>query len=519
MSKVNFSRRFLVFLLALLSAVVPLLFLIRVFAFSRVEQETNSDQPTGNWQTIFTDSFDIDFPGKWVVSDTNGLADGEYYWATTSVSASHGANSLWATGGGEDGRDLLPGSNHYPDNAASVMVAGPITVSKTQDLRLLLDVWLDTEPVSDTFQLGISDNGVSFTAVQILSGTLQPWQTLKIDLNERVESSQIWIMLSFYSNDSVTREGVFIDNLKLEGLLEEQLPLLLPIITESEEPTPVPGPGWLSYINQFRTASNLEPLTPEEEWSEGARLHSRYMVLNDYVGHYENPENQWYTSSGAAAAKSSNVFVTSWLDSPDETAIDFWMVAPFHAVSILDPQLKKSGFGSYREDSGYWKMAATLDVLRGRDTLPDGTSFPILYPPAGGQTQLLRYYGGEFPDPLASCPNYEAPTGLPIIIQLGPGDIIPEVLDHSVESNGQILESCLFDETSYVNENVGHQSSARLILNNRDAVVIIPRAPLTPGKSYTVRLTTINKAISWSFQTGDSFEDFSGSGQFDQLVK
>jgi hypothetical protein len=243
------------------------------------------------------------------------------------------------------------------------------------------------------------------------------------------------------------------------------------------------------------------------------------MVLNDYVGHYENPENQWYTSDGSAAAESSNVFVASWMDLPDETAIDFWMAAPFHAVSILDPQLKKTGFGSYREDNGHWKMAATLDVLRGRDTLPEGTSFPILYPPAGGQTQLQRYYGGEFPDPLASCPNYEPPTGLPIIIQLGAGEITPEVLDHSFESNGQLLESCLFDETSYVNANAGHQSSARLILNNRDAVVIIPRAPLTAGKSYTVRLTTINDAISWSFNTGDSSEGFSNIGQYDQLVK
>jgi hypothetical protein len=399
------------------------------------------------------------------------------------------------------------------------MVAGPITVRNAQSLSLSLDVWLDTEPISDTFQLDISNDGVSFTPVKTMSGALQYWQTIKVDLNQRVESSQIWIMLSFYSDDAVTGGGVFIDNLKLEALLEEPLPLLLPLVRGGKDPTPVPGPGWLSHINQFRTASNLEPLTPDEEWSEGAWLHSRYMVLNDYVGHYEDPENQWYTSSGAAAAKSSNVFVTSWMDSPDETAIDFWMVAPFHAVSILDPQLKKSGFGSYREDNGYWKMAATLDVLRGRDTLPAGTSFPILYPPAGGQTQLLRYYGGEFPDPLASCPNYEAPTGLPIITQLGPGEITPEVLDHSVESNGQILESCLFDETSYVNENTSYQSSARLILNNRDAVVIIPRAPLTSGQSYTVRLTTINDAISWSFQAGDSSEDFSGIGRYDQRVK
>ena len=215
MSRVNFSRRFLVFVLALVSAIVPLLFLIQVFAFSRAEQDIFSEPHLEKWQTIFTDSFDIVFPGNWLVADASGLADGEYYWGTTSVSASHGSNSLWATGGGEDGRDLLPGSSHYPDNAASVMVVGPITVGIAQELRLSLDMWLDIEPISDTFQLGISNDGVSFTAVTILSGTLQHWQTIKIDLNEGVISSQIWIMLSFYSNNSVTGEGVFIDNLKL----------------------------------------------------------------------------------------------------------------------------------------------------------------------------------------------------------------------------------------------------------------------------------------------------------------
>ena len=243
------------------------------------------------------------------------------------------------------------------------------------------------------------------------------------------------------------------------------------------------------------------------------------MVLNDYVGHYENPENQWYTAAGAAAANSGNVFVTSWFDSPDENAIDFWMVAPFHAVSILDPQLKETGFGSYREDIGHWNMAATLDVLRGRGALPEGTSFPILYPPEGGQTQLDRYYGGEFPNPLSSCPNYEAPTGPPIIVQLGPGDITPVVLSHSLESDGQILESCLYDETTYINANSGHQSSGRIILNNRDAVVIMPRYPLASGNNYSVKVTTIDDTISWTFQTANSPEKLSNIGLFDQVVK
>jgi hypothetical protein len=44
----------------------------------------------------------------------------------------------------------------------------------------------------------------------------------------------------------------------------------------------------------------------------------------------------------------------------------------------------------------------------------------------------------------------------------------------------------------------------RNILNARDAVVLIPRDPLTPGTRYTVSITVNGQTHAWSFTVSDS---------------
>jgi uncharacterized protein YkwD len=288
--------------------------------------------------------------------------------------------------------------------------------------------------------------------------------------------------------------------------------ILMPVLLFEPTPTTAPSPTptipsqapWLVYLNQFRTSTGLESLVENDEWSSGGWLHSRYMVKNDYVGHSEDPGNPWYSPEGHAAAQNGNVFVASWADAPDETPIDFWMTAPFHAISMIDPQLHSSGFGIYRETIGLWKTGATLDVRRGLGTLPPGTVFPIPYPADGQSTWLTAYYGGEFPDPLTSCPGYSPPTGPPIMLQIGSGNFTPQVISHSVMVNGSPVETCLFDETNYVNPDPSMQSTGRIVLNVRDAIVIMPRDPLVPGSTYTVEITSTDSSTIWSFTVDSS---------------
>lgn len=282
--------------------------------------------------------------------------------------------------------------------------------------------------------------------------------------------------------------------------------LYLPMIQGSIEPNPNqnPNPTWLTYLNLFRDQANLDPLAENEGWVNGAFLHSRYMVKNNYITHYESPANVWYTEEGYDAGRNGNVFVSSYNGTTDEMAINFWMMGPFHAISMLDPELQLTSLGSYREDGSGWEMGATLDVLRGRQGLLPGTTFPLTYPRDGGQTWLRQYAGNEWPDPLTSCPGYTTPSGPPIMLQIGEGNLTPNVTEYRFSSGGSPLPACLFDETSYINSDGGTQSIGRAVLNGRDAIIIMPEDPLVSGQEYDVSVTVNGSKIEWGFSVVSS---------------
>jgi hypothetical protein len=268
-----------------------------------------------------------------------------------------------------------------------------------------------------------------------------------------------------------------------------------------------PAGDWLAYVNYHRALACLPPLTENAGWSDGALKHSRYMVKNDFIGHTEDSNNPWYTPEGSQAAANGNVMVSSSTATTDEQAIDLWMRGPFHAVGIIDPQLVATGFGSYREDIGTWKMGATLDVIRGlTTTVPGSVAFPVKWPGDGTTVHLRSYNGGESPNPLThpGCAGYATPTGLPLILQLGHGSLTPNVTNTSFMQGGTPLEHCWFDETNYTNPDSSLQSTGRAVLAARDAIVLIPRNPLTPGATYTVAITASGETHTWSFSVSSA---------------
>jgi Cysteine-rich secretory protein family len=243
----------------------------------------------------------------------------------------------------------------------------------------------------------------------------------------------------------------------------------------------------------------LPALTENVEWSKGDTDHARYMVKNDYIGHEEDPNNPWYTEAGAIAANTSDVMVSGTADTPDSSAIDLWMSGPFHGLGIIDPALSASGFGSYREPGGVWEMGACLDVIRGLGGIPRSITFPVLWPGDGETMPYTSYSGGEWPDPLSSCPGFTTPSGPPIYLQLGDGSLFPDVIAHSFQQAGTPLDHCVFDETTYSNSDSGEQDTGRTILSMRDAIILIPREPLEPGVTYTASITANGTTHTWSF--------------------
>jgi hypothetical protein len=283
----------------------------------------------------------------------------------------------------------------------------------------------------------------------------------------------------------------------------------LPAVIKQQEDggaTPTPSPEmdvWLIHLNTYRAMAGLPPVNENPEWGNGAYLHSRYMVKNDFIGHTENSGNPWYTAEGEQAAQTSNLAASHSSTADDTYAIDLWMQAPFHAVGILDPRLRQVGYGSFREEDGGLQMGATLDVIRGLDELPPTVSYPIAWP-ADGSTVTLTSHFSEYPDPLSSCPAYQTPTGVPILLQIGPGDQTPKVLSHSFSRGNESLVHCVFDETSYTNSDSSAQNLGRAILGARDTIVLIPQQPLIPGTQYTVSIKLESGTYTWSFLVSET---------------
>jgi uncharacterized protein YkwD len=279
-----------------------------------------------------------------------------------------------------------------------------------------------------------------------------------------------------------------------------------PVATATPEPQPSPtivalDPDWLRYLNNFRAAAGLPLLREDTAWSAESGLHSRYMVLSGDVGHSEDPNNPLFTRAGNAAGDAGNIAIGNLSSAPFQWAINYWLSAPFHAVPMLDPQLAVTGFGEYRDPGGIPAVGATLDVERGRGALPDGVQFPILWPGNDSVTWVLRYSLPEFPAALSHCAGYSQATGAPIIIQIGDGSRTPDVTATTLLRDGEPLAHCQFDETNYTHPDAWTQRSARTILDQRDAIVLIPAAPLVPDATYAVRVDANGETYTWSFRT------------------
>ncbi len=274
-----------------------------------------------------------------------------------------------------------------------------------------------------------------------------------------------------------------------------------PVPSPTNTPIPIPQPNWLAYINQFRQIAHLPTVTENIDFTAGSAWHSTYMVRNDNpIAHSEDPNNPLFDEIGDEAARMGNIFATTQTEALFNWAINFWFSAPFHALPLLDPRLETIGYGDFVEDGGDVKMAAVTDVRSGAGELPSSVTYPIFYPGDGAQTWIVRLSMHEWPDPYANCPGYQQPTGPAILLQLGTGELTPQVTAVAFSTDENVLDVCIFNETNYINDNAYAQEAGRSILNARDAVVIIPREQLIVGQTYTVFVTANGETYTWSFE-------------------
>jgi hypothetical protein len=281
---------------------------------------------------------------------------------------------------------------------------------------------------------------------------------------------------------------------------------------------------WLTALNLRRAEAGVPPVAENLAYSVGNALHARYLVKTGILGldgaHAENPSGPWYTPDGDAAGRSSNTMESQVFDTTDQFAVDGWVEAPFHAIQMFNPGLREVGFGSYREAGGAIQMAAGLDVTRGRIA---SINYPVMWPRNGvtitpPNPQLCprgtACFSRESPSPLAHCPGYSAPSGLPIVIAFGPRSTM-RVSSSTLTSEGVALPHCLVDD-SYTNPVPSEQDLVRSLLRTEGAVVLMPRDPLPLGKTYTVSIVANGAPLTWSFSLGTTLtlSQVSGSEPF-----
>jgi uncharacterized protein YkwD len=261
--------------------------------------------------------------------------------------------------------------------------------------------------------------------------------------------------------------------------------------------------SWLARINFYRSGLGLAEIHADSELSAVVEGHARYVLLNfgDDIraanplgprAYEENPGKAGYSPSGAKAAPNVQL---AWGCAPyeAEAQIDRWVAGPFHRLAMLSPFLTEAAFGQ-SASNGCW-AAALVFPPPSEDVKPYARA--IEFPPDGASVSL-DWIGIESPDPIASCPGYERPAGLPITVQLG-YRIETNLSAHSLLENGRPIEHCAFDAKSYVNQDSTGQEYGRWNLRNAGAVMIVPRAPLHPGARYSVSITADDQVYAWNF--------------------
>ena len=264
----------------------------------------------------------------------------------------------------------------------------------------------------------------------------------------------------------------------------------------------VPVDTWLGYVNTFRSMANVPLVVEDEDLTFGAQSHARYMVVHDRpIAHSEDPSLDLYSEAGHTAGKNGLIFATSQIQADHVWATNFWISAPFHLVAFLDPYVESVGFGTYNQNVGNFKMAGVIDVRSGLKQ-PDGSQeYPIMFPADGEETWILRHSLYEWPDSLSSCPGWSRPSGPPIVLLLGEGDLTPAVSRYQITENGNPLEVCMINETNFVSPSQAEQNTGRTTLNLRDAIVLMPKNPLVINSVYSVEIEANGELHAWSFTT------------------
>ncbi len=227
---------------------------------------TPSSQPLFfSTTSLFYEDFEGAFPsGNWSVSDLDS-GNGSDYWDDTSATAHYGSWSAWAADVGDQWStvatdsfngsisgwtatdvnptngtdtwgystykfDSIPGSaysagnrstggSHLYDNFMGAYFTKNTTynASSWSSARIRFDTWYMTESGIDQLQVIVSSNGgSSWSPICTYSGNSSGWKAKECVVSSQYLTSQFKYGFHFQSDDTITFEGAYVDDVVLE---------------------------------------------------------------------------------------------------------------------------------------------------------------------------------------------------------------------------------------------------------------------------------------------------------------
>jgi len=200
-----------------------------------VEPEKTEELLTG-WQNIMTDGFEGEFPAAWTIWVDPGAADA--YWGKDSYRFNGGLYSTFCAKSGTAGVD--PPIN-YPNNMNAWMIYGPFDLFGASDAELNFYLWLESQSIYDSIYCMASTNGTDFSGSAWYGDSLG-WQSISFDLTNVYTlgnlcgQSQVWIAFGFQSNETVTDDGAFVDDVVLRKYFAGSAPPEITLISPASGP-------------------------------------------------------------------------------------------------------------------------------------------------------------------------------------------------------------------------------------------------------------------------------------------
>ena len=225
----------------------------------------------------------------------------------------------------------------------------------------------------------------------------------------------------------------------------------------------------LAAYNRIRAEHSFGPCRFDASFSLAAIAHTNYLSLNHEGGHNEDPGYQGYT--GMEASDRVRVFghvgsswevVATGCKSATEALEGLWD-APYHRISMMKPGLVIAG-ANYKDGN------FTMD---GDGMTVDGM---FVSPPAGGVEVSTSWRNSESPNPTRFFNDANETVGYPVVATVY-GEKIGSI---------SILSSSF--TTSDGKDVDRYELQPPMDNHLTNAVILIPKKPLSPGHTYIVNL-------------------------------